>query len=138
MIAIRRAEEADLPSIAAIQAACPESAVWNPEEYLAYDLFAAECDGFVAGYLCARQTAPGEREILNIAVEPGSRRLGVGRALLDSYLKGFRGEVFLEVRMSNLGAMDFYKSIGFQRFSIRSEYYDHPVEDGVVMRLHSC
>jgi ribosomal-protein-alanine acetyltransferase len=139
MLIVRRAERTDLPSIAEIQAACPEAANWNPEDYFLYDFLAAETGGGeVAGFLCARQTAPGEREILDISVAPAHRRLGVGRSLLDSYLSGFRGQVFLEVRISNSGAMRFYKQYGFQELTVRRAYYDNPGEDGVVMTLHSC
>jgi ribosomal protein S18 acetylase RimI-like enzyme len=139
MLIVRRAERTDLPSITAIQAACPEAANWNPEDYFLYDFLAAEIQGAkVAGFLCARQTAPGEREILNVCVAPVHRRLGVGRGLLDSYLNGFRGQVFLEVRMSNSGAIGFYKWYGFQELTVRKAYYHNPGEDGVVMTLHSC
>ncbi len=138
MLIVRRAERTDLPSIAEIQAACPEAANWNAEDYLLYDFLAAETGGAVAGFLCARQTAPAEREILDICIAPAHRRLGVGRSLLDSYLYGFRGEVFLEVRISNSGAMKFYKRYGFQELTVRKAYYDNPGEDGVVMTLHSC
>jgi ribosomal-protein-alanine N-acetyltransferase len=139
MLLVRRAERADLPSIAEIQAACPEAANWKPEDYFLYDLLAAEIDGGeLAGFLCARHTAEDEREILNVAVAPAQRRRGVGRSLLDSYLNGFRGQVFLEVRISNLRAIEFYNRYGFHRVSVRPGYYNNPGEDGVVMTFHSC
>jgi len=78
------------------------------------------------------------RQILNLAVVPDSRRKGVARALLDSTLRAFRGDVFLEVRESNVVAQEFYKSLGFKVLSTRREYYDLPPETAIVMKFHSC
>jgi ribosomal-protein-alanine N-acetyltransferase len=82
--------------------------------------------------------ASDEREILNLAVVPRSRRKGVARALLDSTLRDFHGDVFLEVRESNGVAQEFYKSLGFKVLSRRREYYDLPPETAIVMKFHSC
>ena len=60
----------------------------------------------------------GEAHILNIAVDPARRRLGLARALLETSLDRMRDhliyEVFLEVRVSNAAALRLYKSFGFK------------------------
>jgi [ribosomal protein S18]-alanine N-acetyltransferase len=138
MHTIRLGRAGDLPEIGAIQAAAPEAAPWEPAEYLAYDLLVAVQGMRVAGFVVARTLAPGEREILNLAVHPECRRQGMARALLKALLESFRGVVYLEVRPSNLAARRFYKSMGFQEVAVRPEYYDSPSESAIVMNFHSC
>lgn len=73
--------------------------------------------------------------ILNLAVEEGFRRIGIGRALMEaatSYVKASGAlEVWLEVRESNLVARKFYRGIGFvEKGKVRGYYGD---EDAIVM-----
>jgi ribosomal-protein-alanine N-acetyltransferase len=75
---------------------------------------------------------------LNLAVAREHRRRGVARSLLGAWLAGISGDVFLEVRESNEGAREFYKSFGFQQVSTRSKYYQNPSEAAIVMKFHSC
>lgn len=134
---IRPGEPSDLPRIAAIQAASPQAATWAPEEYLAYQFTVALSADCVQGFLAARAVASAEWEVLNIAVAPEFRRRGVARALLERFLEGIAGAVFLEVRQSNRVARELYKSLGFQELTLRKEYYDAPPEPAVVMKYHS-
>jgi ribosomal-protein-alanine N-acetyltransferase len=53
-------------------------------------------------------------------------------------LRAFHGDVFLEVRESNVVAQEFYKSLGFKALSRRLGYYDLPPETAIVMKFHSC
>ena len=135
---VRRGEPSDLDAIRAIQKARPEAAQWDVSEYLHYDLRVAVPGAGIAGFLVARTLAPGESEILNLAVAPESRRQGVARALWAAYLRDVTGEVYLEVRASNEAAQEFYKSVGFKVVTLRSEYYSSPVETAIVMKFHSC
>jgi ribosomal-protein-alanine N-acetyltransferase len=128
----------DLDAIAAIQSASPEAAQWEPVDYFQYDLQVSVVDGHVAGFLVARTLALGESEILNLAVAPEHRRQGIARSLVKTWLSGVTGDVFLEVRASNEAAQKFYKSLGFQVVSVRSEYYSSPAETAIVMKFHSC
>ena len=43
-------------------------------------------------------------------------------------------EVFLEVRVSNVGAQKLYHRYGFEEVGRRRNYYLEPVEDALVMR----
>jgi ribosomal protein S18 acetylase RimI-like enzyme len=134
---IRTATGDDLAAIAAIQATSPEASQWDPAGYLAYDCMVAINDDHVAGFLVSRETALGEREILNIAVELAERRRGVARRLLAAELERARGQWFLEVRESNLAAFNLYKACGFQEAGRRTSYYQNPPEPGIVMKLIS-
>lgn len=138
MTAIRRGGAEDLEAVGAIQAASPGAAHWKTADYLEQDFRVAAVGNRVVGFLVMRTVAADEHEILNLAVVPECRRLGVARELVSSALADLRGTVFLEVRESNLGAQKFYKSLGFQELSRRQRYYDSPPETAIVMKFHSC
>lgn len=142
MIRIRAATEADLDQISRIQSDSPEASRWNVAAYLSYSCLVAVDDPNgrerIAGFLVTRETAPGEREILNIAVDAPLRRRGVARDLVKQMLDGFQGSVFLEVRQSNLAARKLYHSLGFEAVGIRKYYYGDPEESAIVMKILSC
>ena len=100
-------------------------------------LVAIHPDG-LRGYVIARAIA-GEAEILNLAVAPEVRGRGLGGRLLDAMLDLLRRsavrEVFLEVRRGNAPAHALYRSRGFEVVGRRANYYRHPVEDALVLRL---
>ncbi len=95
----------------------------------------AEINGEVAGYLIT-QWIVDEIHILNIAVAESYRRRGIASALFEHMLaEALRQEMknmFLEVRVSNQAAMDFYSAYGFQNLVIRKRYYEDG-EDAWVM-----
>jgi ribosomal-protein-alanine N-acetyltransferase len=93
--------------------------------------------GRVAGYVVAWFVVD-QAEIANIAVARGYRGRGVGARLLDEALDAAarRGatSVFLEVRESNAVARGLYAGRGFTEVGRRRQYYQHPVEDALVLR----
>jgi [ribosomal protein S18]-alanine N-acetyltransferase len=138
MTVIRRGVPADLSEIAAIQAASPGAPQWNAADYLQYDLLVAVSETQVRGFLAFRTLPGSEREILNLAVAPGSRRQGIARELWKSFLSGFSGSIYLEVRESNQAARNLYYSLGFEELSRRTGYYSSPPEAAIVLKFHSC
>lgn len=94
-------------------------------------------DGRTLGaYLTAYMVA-GELEIVNVAVAPGLRGLGVGGRLLRYCLgraldMGARRAV-LEVRSGNAAARALYKSCGFAQAGLRKGYYADSGEDALVL-----
>ena len=134
---IRPASAADLPAITRIQAASPEASQWNPSGYLEHFCEVAEEGGNVLGFLVFRQTGPDEHEILNLAVDPHSRRKGVARALINNMLRQHPGTCFLEARASNSAAIALYESVGFSLIGRRKGYYHNPYEEGIVMKFVS-
>jgi len=136
--ALRRGGARDLDRVGEIQRLSPDAAQWIPERYLAYDLEVAEVNGRIAAFLVSRETAPGEIEILNLAVDPACRRRGLATALMASVRRRRPGEFFLEVRESNLAARDLYRKLGFEQAGVRPGYYDNPAEAAIVMRARSC
>jgi [ribosomal protein S18]-alanine N-acetyltransferase len=133
---VRAAIVDDLAAIAEIQGRSAEASQWDPKSYLDYDCLVA-VDGQVMGFLVARQTAPGEREILNLAVDPSQRRRGVASALLRAELGREKNQWFLEVRESNTAALKLYQKAGFRVAGKRESYYNNPPEPGIVMKFDS-
>ena len=136
-VVVRAATHADLAAIAEIQRAASEASQWSAADYLDHDCTVATEDGRVLAFLVTRPTAPGEREILNIAVEPAQRGRGLARRLLEQELARSRGEWFLEVRESNAAARKLYESLGFREVGLRENYYPAPPEHAIVMRFFS-
>src|SRR5260370_18404549 len=99
-IHIRAAKASDLDRIRAIQSTAAEASQWQPSDYLTFDCDVAYLEGQLAGFLVSRRVAEGEREILNVAVHPDFRRLGIASALLRHEMVRCRGSHFLEVRES--------------------------------------
>ena len=138
---IRAMAERDVEPVMAIQIASPEIAQWTPRDYLRAAQgemagWVAEESGRVAGFLVTREVLD-EMEILNFAVVPDLRRRGVGTLLLDAALTLGRRlgamKAYLEVRASNLAALQFYERHGFCATDRRRGYYIEPAEDAVVM-----
>ena len=92
--------------------------------------------GSVVAYIVT-WTIYDEVHILNIAVHPDFRNIGLGEILLRdclsySYAKGLRLAV-LEVRISNKSAIRLYEKIGFKTMRVRKKYYTDTGEDAYVM-----
>jgi ribosomal-protein-alanine N-acetyltransferase len=75
--------------------------------------------------------------LVNIAVKADNRRRGIAKALLEKLYKIALQRkieyISLEVRRSNLAAIDFYKSEGFLLAGERIGYYQG-VEDALIFR----
>jgi ribosomal-protein-alanine N-acetyltransferase len=80
-----------------------------------------------------------EIHVLNVASDPSQRRRGVARALMHECLSsGARSGArlaTLEVRRSNVPAIDLYRSLGFRSAGVRANYYADEGEDAIVMLL---
>ena len=79
-----------------------------------------------------------DSHLLNITVSKDYQRNGYGKKILEQVV--FQSKVlgatviFLEVRVSNHKAINFYESFGFKRDAIRYNYYEgDPREDALLM-----
>jgi [ribosomal protein S18]-alanine N-acetyltransferase len=141
-VTVRRAKAADLNRIMEIERACFSDNPWNLAEFETYDCLVAEVEGQIVAFLVSRelignQNGEGEREILNLAVDPAWRRQGVAKTLLQQELRS-GGSFFLEVRESNLAARCLYESLRFKNIGRRVGYYANPVESAIVMKTKEC
>ena len=83
-----------------------------------------------------------EAHLLNVAVSAERQGQGLGRFLLNQSVACARGlgmeSVLLEVRPSNLRALEIYERYGFQHIGRRKGYYpaaNQQREDAIVMRF---
>lgn len=92
--------------------------------------------GKTVGYIAARHIAE-EAEIVNIAVHPEYRGMGIAEKLMKKilrYLMDIKVKiVMLEVRESNIAARGLYEKFGFYKTGVRTGYYRLPTEDAVLM-----
>ena len=97
-----------------------------------------ELDGGIAGY-AIMSTGVDEAHLLNLCVDPGYHRTGLGDILLNTMLDYARKQeavtTFLEVRPSNKAARRFYEKRGFVEVGLRANYYPAKFgrEDAIIM-----
>lgn len=80
-----------------------------------------------------------EASVTNVAVSPDYRKKGYGEALVATAKEAAKEDgaecIFLEVRVSNEPAISLYKKQGFENLGIRKKFYEHPVEDAIIMKV---
>ena len=144
-IAIARAEERDLADVAALEEACysdPWSATSfaalpdNPNVFFAVAREIGHGIAPVLGYVVAWYVLD-EGELANLAVAAQTRGRGIGKALLAAVIRDAEGrgiaDLFLEVRESNIAAIQLYQGQGFEQVGRRKGYYRRPEEDALVL-----
>lgn len=98
----------------------------------------AQQDNIVVGYIIFWIRFEDEGHIISIAVDESYRRKAVGSRLVETAMKIFKRYniqlIKLEVRVSNGGAIDFYKEMGFLQREVHKEYYEDQ-EDAVLMDM---
>ncbi|NCN88946.1 MAG: ribosomal protein S18-alanine N-acetyltransferase [Gallionella sp.] len=104
----------------------------------AYPCKLLEPDRIIAGY-AVMMAGVDEAELLNIAIDAGHQRKGLGRRLLEAMLVLARHQnmrrMLLEVRASNAPAIALYRATGFGQIGLRRDYYPAPNgrEDALLM-----
>lgn len=78
-----------------------------------------------------------EGHITNIAVHKDYRRKGIGNIIVNKLIEIAEEKemigLTLEVRKSNLPALELYRKNGFKLEGIRPEYYEDNKEDAYIM-----
>ena len=142
MTEIRRLSAGDAAAAAVIEEAC-FSCPWSEATLAAElanplnDFFGAFDEGGLCGYI-GGQTVAEETSIFNIGVLPECRRKGAAKALAQRFIEEVKPKtnmIFLEVRPSNLPAINLYENVGFVFCGIRKNYYTNPTENALLMRL---
>ena len=91
----------------------------------------------VAGYI-GSQTVMDETDMMNVAVAPSHRRMGIGEQLVMTLVgklqKRGSHSLTLEVRDSNEPARSLYEKLGFEQVGRRPNYYRNPREDALILR----
>ena len=138
---LREARREDIDEIVTLEEQC-FATPWSRES-LEHDMFhnamsgyiVAELENRIVGYM-GFWVIVNEAHVNNVAVSPEHRRLHIGSALIDMFLKyadsnGFDGET-LEVRVSNSPAIGLYTKFGFEEAGVRPKYYENG-EDALIM-----
>lgn len=140
-ILIRPFGSEDSPALAKLEKICSESAQWGEQSYQKIGQdglqgWVAEKTRAIVGFVLVRVVAD-EMEILNLAVEPAARRMGIASSLVSKAIISGRElaakRAYLEVRESNSAARAFYSFQGFTQTARRKFYYSQPTEDAIVL-----
>lgn len=100
-----------------------------------YVLYVVDNENVIA--LLSGYSAVGEADITSIAVHPEYRRKGLALRLIERFIEMIPDDaesIFLEVRESNAPAIALYEKCGFERLSVRKNFYSQPRENAVVMQ----
>ena len=134
-------DEADIPRVAEIES-LQHHVPWSAQSFADALRCGWHCRvmkdaaGLVLGY-CVTMTAGDDEELLTITVRPDLTRQGLGKQLMQEVLAGAQqrraGQLFLEVRESNQGAIRLYEQMGFKIAGMRKNYYPIPA-DPVMQR----
>ncbi len=135
--------EEDLDEVIEIERAC-FSNPWPPDAFLPSQgdswarvlvLRDRHRPSMVRGYICFWMLQ-GEMEIQNVAVRMQERRTGGARYMLVAAIEEARRHqcrsAWLEVRPSNMAAINLYQGLGFRQVGVRKRYYDDG-EDALLM-----
>ncbi len=99
--------------------------------YAGYGIYV---DERLEGFIFTIDTFDAE-EIIKIAISKKKRRQGLAFKLLSYLIEHQkRDQLFLEVRESNIGAINLYLKIGFEKVGIRKNYYQDKKENAIVMK----
>ncbi len=142
-ITVKRMQKTDLDAVMLIEEQAYGEHHWSKDSFLSelanslaryYSAFNDE--GFLIGYAGSWQILE-EVHITNIAVAPDYRRKKVGETLLrsiidDCYLNKAK-YITLEVRVSNIAAINLYEKYGFKSLGTRKGYYQNNNEDALIM-----
>lgn len=131
--------EQDAELIAEIEHHC-FSTPWTAEQVKSSDdstvFFLARVREKVVGY-GGMYTVLDEGYVTNIGVLPEFRRQGIGakivNKLIDFSMEKSLSFLSLEVRVSNIAAIELYKGFGFEEVGKRKNFYSNPKEDALIM-----
>lgn len=84
---------------------------------------------------CILFPAVDELHLLNITVSPKLRRLGIGAKMMHA-IEGVAAQqkmprIILEVRPSNINAMQLYQALGYEQIGLRKNYYPIDAASGL-------
>lgn len=116
---------------------------WEPHAfkdclYVGYCCWVAEKLGQIVGYGIVTVGA-GESHVLNVCIAPAWQGRGFGRCLMKKMMEVARSHraemMLLEVRPSNVKAVQLYQDLGFNEIGVRKAYYPAKKgrEDATVM-----
>ena len=142
-VKIERMKQTDIDAVCAIEEKAYGEHHWSKESFfnelsneLARYYSAFDETGKRVGYAGSWQILE-ETHITNVAVHPDFRRHHIGEALLSNLIKDCMANgvkyITLEVRVSNIPAINLYEKYGFKSLGTRKGYYQNNNEDALIM-----
>ena len=100
-----------------------------------YVVYVATFNSECIGYLCASLICD-ELNIYNLGIKEKYRKQGYGYQLINFTINSIQtiSNIYVELRKSNLAALNLYKKLGFEIYNERSKYYSMPTEDAILMK----
>lgn len=145
MIILRRMQQEDVEGVMTIENVVCEfpwtASIFSDCIKVGYSCWVLDEDNVIVGYGLLSASA-GEAHILNVCIKPEKQRQQLGWRLMQHLVKQARylnsDSVYLEVRVSNNGAYDLYRKLGFVQISERKDYYPatHGREDALVLSMN--
>jgi ribosomal-protein-alanine N-acetyltransferase len=132
----------DMPEVLQTEQASFEYS-WNEEDFLRC-LRQRNCIGMVAeqgekviGFMIY-ELHKAKLHILNFAVHPSTRRMGVGAQMVSKLISKLsnhrRTRITLAIRERNLAAQLFFRSQGFRAVRVLRAYYEDSGEDAFLLQ----
>ena len=100
-----------------------------------YVVYVATFNSECIGYLCASLICD-ELNIYNLGIKEKYRKQGYGYQLLNFTINSIQtiSNIYVELRKSNLAALNLYKKLEFEIYNERNKYYSMPTEDAILMK----
>lgn len=96
----------------------------------------AEVDKTIVGFIIFSVVFD-ESELLKIVVLEDYRNMSIGSMLIGRYIEmvnlDINRKLMLEVRESNISAIELYRKFNFKLVRVIENYYSEPLEDGLFM-----
>lgn len=143
MIRLMRAE--DVSVVAKIERLV-QSHPWSLKQFEeavdSYQSTVIEQNGQVVGF-CILQPVLDEANLLLMAIDPSQQGKGLGYQMLEAsmdMLKNNPIQIFLEVRESNLAAINLYQKSGFHQIDLRKNYYPNSngTKEHAIIMVKTC
>lgn len=141
---VRKMTAEDIPAVVEIEKEC-FSLPWSHQSFaesIAREdtifLVCVDNTEVITGYI-GMYLSFDEASVTNVAVASQFRKKGCGKHLVmaakEAAKEAGATSIFLEVRFSNEPALSLYKRQGFEKIGIRKNFYQHPVEDAIIMKV---
>ncbi|MQW92191.1 ribosomal-protein-alanine N-acetyltransferase [Acinetobacter wanghuae] len=142
---IRLMQASDVSVVAKIERLV-QSHPWSVKQFeeavSSYQSTVIEQNGQVVGF-CILQPVLDEANLLLMAIDPTQQGKGLGYQILDASLNMLKNnpiQIFLEVRESNIAAINLYQKSGFHQIDLRKNYYPNPngTKEHAIIMVKTC
>ncbi len=140
MMVYRCAVEGDIPRLSQLSGECGSDR-WGEDAFLPEFkknsvVMCCELDDNIVAFAVVGVSYE-EGYLHLVATDSAYRNLGIATRLLaecerECAAKGAE-KILLDVRVSNINAVNLYKKLGYTTLCTRKSFYSHPTEDGFTM-----